>query len=71
MKKGFANYLKTIEGTKSLIDRVRVIYEFYKKLCPEDIEDIFVTDYLTEDKTRNYENLWFFHAPTLWRLNSF
>jgi hypothetical protein len=57
----FIKYLNNIEITEeNLQKRILDIFEFYKNhLCPEPIQDIFVTDYITEE-LREYENLWFF-----------
>lgn len=61
MKEKFTNYLRTIGMTTEVIlKRIETIYEFYKEMCPDEIMDIFVTDYIKEDGTREYENLWFF-----------
>ncbi|MEA1992572.1 MAG: hypothetical protein U9N58_10345, partial [Thermodesulfobacteriota bacterium] len=61
MKKEFIDYLESI-GIKGgvLLDRIESIYEFYSEMCPDDIVDIFVTDYIDSDGKREYENLWFF-----------
>jgi len=60
MRKGFVRYLEDIGMTKKLIGRVKEVYDFYEKLVPGEIEAVFVTDYLTSEGTREYENLWFF-----------
>lgn len=60
MKEEFKIYLISIGITNTLIKRIEEIYNFYQKLCPEEITTIFVTDYINEDGTREYENLWFF-----------
>ena len=61
MKKEFIEYLNNIEITEeNLHERIANIFLFYtNNLCPEPIQDIFVTDYMTEE-LREYENLWFF-----------
>ena len=61
MKKEFIDYLESI-GIKEgvLLDRIKSIYEFYKDMCPDEIKDIFVTDYIDSEGKREYENLWFF-----------
>jgi len=60
IKKVFKKYLKSIGITNTLKKRIEEIYNFYQKVCPEEITTIFVTDYIKEDGTREYENLWFF-----------
>lgn len=53
-------YLEDIEMPMTFREKVFSIYEFYHKICPEEITDVFVSEYLNEDGTRQYENLWFF-----------
>lgn len=61
MKKEFEEYLKSIGiSTEVLLNRIESIYQFYVDVCPEEIKDIFVTEYIKEDGTREYESLWFF-----------
>ena len=60
MKEEFIKYLKSIGLTETLCKRIETIYEFYRDLCPDEITGIFVTDYIIEDGSREYENLWFF-----------
>lgn len=54
------DYLKAIGITKPLLERIAEIFEFYRGFCPEKITGIFVSEYMKEDGTREYENLWFF-----------
>ena len=61
MKNEFIDYLESInikEG--ALLDRIESIYKFYSEMCPDEIADIFVTDYIDSEGRREYENLWFF-----------
>ena len=61
MKKEFIGYLESIDiKERALLDRIESIYEFYLEMCPEEIADIFVTDYIDSEGRREYENLWFF-----------
>ena len=60
MKEGFTKYLGSIGITKTFGERIETIQEFYREICPDEITDIFVTDYIKEDGAREYENLWFF-----------
>ena len=53
-------YLEAIEMPEPFRKRVFTGYEFYLKICAEKIIDVFVSDYLNEDETRQYENLSFF-----------
>lgn len=60
MKNEFEEYLKALGMTEALRARVEEIVEFYATACPEEIEDIFVSEYIQEDGTRVYENFWCF-----------
>lgn len=61
MKKEFTDYLEliSIKGG-ALLERIESIYEFYLEMCPDEIVDIFVTDYIDSEGKREYENLCFF-----------
>lgn len=61
MQQKFTDYLESI-GIKAglLLDRIESIHEFYVEMCPDEIVDIFVTEYIDSDGKREYENLWFF-----------
>ena len=60
MREEFIKYLESISITKALRERIETIYEFCKRICSDEIIDIFITDYIKEDESREYENLWFF-----------
>ena len=60
MKEKFKEYLESIGITEILSNRIENIYEFYRDMCSDEITNIFVTDYIKRDGTREYENLWFF-----------
>lgn len=60
MKEEFTGYLKSIGITETFRKRIETIYEFYGNICPDEIGGIFVTDYIKEDGSREYQNLWFF-----------
>lgn len=60
MRKEFIGYLKSVGITETLYKKIETVYEFYRKICPDEITDIFITDYIKEDGSREYENLWFF-----------
>ena len=60
MREEFIKYLESISITKALRKRIETIYEFCKGICSDEITDIFITDYIKQDGSRQYENLWFF-----------
>ncbi len=71
MKGEFIKYLDCIDITKALSGRIETIYKLCKQLCPEEIKDIFITDYIKEDGTRGYENLWFFSEKNCMEARNF
>jgi len=63
-KKEFVKFIPYLKGvdivTRTLLKRIEFIYTLCSDMCLEEIEDVFVTDYIKGDGTREYENLWFF-----------
>ena len=60
MKEEFVEYLKSIGVTEPLYERIKTVLEFYRKICPDEITSIFITDYIKDDGSREYEYLCFF-----------
>lgn len=71
MRKEFDGYLKTIGITKVLSKRIEEIYQFFKDVCEDEITGIFLTEYIKEDGTREYENVWFFSEKYLMEAKEF
>ncbi|MFZ2411541.1 MAG: hypothetical protein WAW23_08220 [Candidatus Methanoperedens sp.] len=61
MKDEFIKYLNTIGITTQVLhNRIEEIYEVCSEMCPDEIVDIFVDEYIKEDGSRDYEDLNFF-----------
>ena len=60
MEEKMRTYLEDIGIGSSIKKRVGEIYKFYKDICPEEVTRIFVTEYISEEGARIYENLLFF-----------
>ena len=60
MKKKFETYLKEIKVPSPVIERISHIIEIYAKFSPEEVKDIFVSEFLKEDRERVFENFWLF-----------
>lgn len=64
MKEQFITYLKSIGMTQIFVNRVDEICQFYENILKtkldDEIIDIFVTDYITKEEKREYENLYLF-----------
>jgi hypothetical protein len=71
MKTKHIKYLKDIGMKTPLIERIKEIFHFFSELCAEEIEDIFVTDYIKEDGTRVYEELRFYSKTFVMRASDF
>lgn len=71
MKPEFVRYLESIDASRVVRERIATIYDFYRRTCPEEITGIFVTDYIKEDGTRTYENLWFFSGSFVMEAKNF
>ena len=63
MNDEFKKYLTSIGIGKPVAERVEAAYQFYKnilEMVDDEVKDIFITDYIKKDNSREYENLWFF-----------
>ncbi len=59
--KEFLPYLERLGiRTSPLLSRVELLYRLATMVCPEKIEDIYISEYIKDDSTREYESLWFF-----------
>jgi len=57
----FDEYLNRMGITTDILkDRVKLAYNVASQMCPEEIEEVFVSDYIKDDGTREYESVWFF-----------
>lgn len=71
MEKGFIDYLESIGITAPLTDKVENAYNFYHKFLDYTIDDLFISEYLTEDGSKIYEGLWFFNSEFCFEAKSF
>ncbi len=71
MKREFAEYLASIGISTALRERIEAIQLVCAKICPEEIVDIFVNEYITEDGTRHYQGLDLFSRHYLISVNQF
>lgn len=60
MNAEFIEYLNDLNITGILQNRIEDIYKIFKEMCPDEIVDIFVTNYIKENGSKEYENIWFF-----------
>lgn len=60
-----AEYLKAMGITEPLKKRIETIYGYYREICPDKILDIFISEYITEDGLREFQDLRFFSKTCL------
>lgn len=60
MKTEHLTYLENLGISRVISSRIESIMGFYTSITPEDILDIFISEYLQEDGSRMYESLWLF-----------
>ena len=65
------DYLDSLGLKGDLVGRIEKIYEFYSEIISEEIKDIFVTEYLKEDGSREYVNLWLFSDNLVMEAHNF
>lgn len=60
MKNKWQAYLETIGIQHMFLERVDDVLSFYQQVYPDQIEDIFVTEYFDKEGNRQYESMWLF-----------
>lgn len=71
MKKEFTDYLDAIGINGAFYERVVEIHQRLTNLLEKEITDIFVSDYIQEDGTREYENLQVFVKGSIIEVDQF
>jgi hypothetical protein len=61
MKPEFEKYFISLGLEGSILGRIETILNFYTTLLGCDVKNIFISEYLNEDGSRVYENLWIFN----------
>lgn len=60
MKPEFRAYLTDIGASSVLIDRANEILAFYEKVHSPEIDDLFVSEFVTNEEERQWESLFLF-----------
>jgi hypothetical protein len=73
MNRGMVDYLQSLNVSQPIFQRVHNVYDFFREMLPEDVDlvELFVTQYITEEGAREYENLWFFSDEYLMEAKDF
>ena len=57
----FDDYLKDIGLTSiPFTEKIEFVYNICSQMCPEEIKDIIITNYIKNDANEEFVNLWFF-----------
>ncbi|MDL1870913.1 hypothetical protein FBR05_01755 [Deltaproteobacteria bacterium PRO3] len=67
----FTTYFETIGLAEPLKQKVFEIWKAVEIICPEPLLDLFVCDYLTQDRVRKYEGLFIFSEKYLIEIENF
>jgi hypothetical protein len=71
MKAEWATYLESIGIQKLFLKRVEEVFDFYQQVYPNQMEDIFVTEYIDEEGNTQYENIWLFSTTSAMEAKNF
>lgn len=71
MNEEFTEYLVKIGATGPIIAKVEYICKICEYLCPDEIKEIYISEYILENGDRVYENLWFFSKKHCMELHNF
>lgn len=71
MKKKWRDYLKAIGFKKPYIDQASKVLEFYEEILADEIDDIFVEDFVDEAGERHYESMWVLTSNSLHEARDF
>ena len=60
MKEAFKEYLVNIGITDLFFEKAEAVIAFYEELYPDQLENIFVSEYVDDEGKRHYDNMWLF-----------
>lgn len=57
----YKSYLNDIGFVSdSFVNKIEPLYGIFSEMCPDEIKDIFITNYVKNDLTKQFQSLWFF-----------
>ena len=71
MNAKWMTYLTSVGITGLFYLRTKEILDFYQKLYPDQVEDIFVGEYVDKDGNRQYQSLWLFSETNIMEAKKF
>ena len=71
MKRQWATYFKSLGMSRVLINRAAQASQALSNISQEDIQDVFVSEYINQDGIREFEHLYFFTPSQIIRATRF
>ncbi len=71
MKPEWAEYFESIGLIGEFLDRARQVVDFYTIVCEDEIDDVFVSEYVDDENNRHYESMWLFSENRIAEAKSF
>lgn len=65
MKNEFYEYCSEIEISEPLLTEIRNMYAIARRLLDEEINELFISEYVDQGGVRNYQNIYFFSEDRL------
>lgn len=71
MKTELTTHLESIGINGPFLKRAELVLDFYEQIFPNQIEDIFVSNYFDKDGNRQFENMWLFSKRFIMEAKNF
>jgi hypothetical protein len=71
VKDKFKIYLKKIGVSGPFLARAEYVADFFNSLFPHKVLDIHISEYINEEGTRQYENMWLFTSEFCLKAKNF
>lgn len=71
MKQEWTDYLHSIGVVDHFYEKAERVVLFYENLFPNDINEIFVSEYVDKEGMRQYDNIWLFTSEVVLEAKAF
>jgi hypothetical protein len=71
MKSEWTTYFKSLGMSSVLVQRATQACEAFSTICPDDIQDLVVSEYINQDGIREFEDLFLFTPRHIVRVTRF